>query len=62
VHVPAELVGYGDTGEDPHPDCLLDWPSAIAGGLEIIAESLACCGEASRAQQSYSSPSGPDLS
>ncbi len=40
VHVPANLIGHGENGEDAHPDCPLDWHSATQGGLEIIAECL----------------------
>jgi len=36
VHVPARLIGHGADGQEPHPDCPLDWKTAIAGGLEII--------------------------
>lgn len=37
VHVPASLTGHGAEGQEPHPDCPLDWRTAVAGGLEIIA-------------------------
>jgi len=40
VHVPANLIGHGEEGEDAHPVCPLDWHSAAQGGLEIIAECL----------------------
>jgi len=37
VHVPASLAGHGPDGQSPHPNCPLDWKTAVAGGLEIIA-------------------------
>jgi pyroglutamyl-peptidase len=40
VHLPASLVGYGPDGQETHPGCPLDWRTAIAGGLEIIAACL----------------------
>jgi len=40
VHVPASLMGHGADGQDPHPDCPLDWRSAVSGALEIIAACL----------------------
>lgn len=47
VHVPASLVGHGCEGEEPHPECPLDWKSALAGGLEIIAACLESSAEPS---------------
>lgn len=40
VHVPANLIGHGESGKDARPDCPLDWHNATQGGLEIIAECL----------------------
>jgi pyroglutamyl-peptidase len=40
VHVPASLAGHGRDGQAPHPECPLDWRTAVAGGLEIIAACL----------------------
>lgn len=40
VHVPAGLIGHGEDGQAPHPDCPLDWNATVTGGLEIIAVSL----------------------
>lgn len=40
VHVPASLIGFGGDGQEPHSECPLDWKSALAGGLEIIAACL----------------------
>lgn len=40
VHVPASLIGHGESQQDCHPDCPLDWEGAAKGGLEIIAASL----------------------
>jgi pyroglutamyl-peptidase len=40
VHVPTNLVGHGPEGQDPHPDCPLDWRAAVSGALEIIAACL----------------------
>jgi pyroglutamyl-peptidase len=40
VHLPADLVGHGADGRSPSPDCRLDMPAAVAGGLEIIAACL----------------------
>jgi pyroglutamyl-peptidase len=40
VHVPASLVGHGPSGEEPHPDCPLDWRMAVSGALEIVAACL----------------------
>lgn len=57
VHVPANLTGHGDDGEDPHPDCPLDWDDAIAGGLEIIAASLEASAEAGTPARAHASTS-----
>ncbi len=40
VHIPADLVGHGPDALEPHPACPLDWRTAIAGALEIIATCL----------------------
>jgi pyroglutamyl-peptidase len=40
IHIPANLVGEGPDALDPHPDCPLDWRTAISGSLEIIAACL----------------------
>jgi pyroglutamyl-peptidase len=40
VHIPASLVGHGRDNREPHPDCPLDWKTAVLGGLEIIAACL----------------------
>jgi pyroglutamyl-peptidase len=40
IHVPANLVGHGPDGLEPHSDCPLDWRTAVSGGLEIIASCM----------------------
>ncbi len=40
VHIPAGLARQGRHGQQIDPDCALDWKTAIAGGLEIIAACL----------------------
>jgi pyroglutamyl-peptidase len=40
VHIPASLVGHGPDAMDPHPDCPLDWRTAVLGSVEIIAACL----------------------
>jgi pyroglutamyl-peptidase len=40
VHIPANLVGEGPEGREPHPGCPIDWRTAVWGGLEIIAACL----------------------
>jgi pyroglutamyl-peptidase len=45
VHLPAKLLGHGPDGRAPHPGCPLDWQTAVAGGLEIIASCLEIAGE-----------------
>ncbi len=36
VHLPANLIGHGPDGQQPHPSCPLDWRGALSGGVEII--------------------------
>lgn len=40
IHVPADLVGGGYDDLSPAGRCQLDWNSAVAGGVEIVATSL----------------------
>ncbi len=40
VHIPASLVGHGPSGEEPHPNCPLDWRMAVSGALEIVSACL----------------------
>jgi pyroglutamyl-peptidase len=44
VHVPTGLARQGRLGQEVDPGCSLDWKTAVAGSLEIIAACLEYAG------------------